>query len=590
MDRQTVYAGQIPLETDILKTGQNMMVGLAKLAAAVLGATTIVDGFTVTPTTPASLNVLVTPGEIHQLENLEQSSWSSLGTDTHSILKQGLLMDAATLGITPPGTVGYSQNFLIEVQYQDVDSGSTVLPYFNASNPSVPFSGPGNAGTAQNTVRKGVAAIQVKAGIAAPTGTQTTPTPDAGWTGIYVVTVANGATTITSGNITQLLTAPWIISTLPNVPLGVQGGSWAYAVDTSATPNLVTATLYPIPSAYGSGGMNVRIKMANAPTGPTLVNYNGLGTKSLVKGGGVALSGGEWAAGDIVAMTFDGTVFQLGNVTTGSGQRPILTAPKTLYVNGTTGSDSSYDGTQATVSGAKGPFATIQKALNVMATYDNNGFDFTISVADYLTGYNGATLPRVTGSGRVLLTGNITTPSNVLVGGNGFGGTGTNGLYWVQGFRFVSSGDAIFGDLSGTLFYINNCEFGACTGPAHVVMQRGAVGVMAGTAQGVASPTCKISGSCPSHLLALDGGNIAVYPQALTITGTPAFSSGFWWAGRTGVISSPTGPAPYSSITGTATGPRYAVLSNAVIDTAGAGASYLPGNSAGATSTGGQYL
>jgi hypothetical protein len=94
------------------------MVALAKLASAVLGTTTIVNGFTCTPTTPASLNVLPTAGEVYQLENLEATAWSSLSANTaYSILKQGIQLSQQTFGITPPATVGYSQVFLLEVQY-----------------------------------------------------------------------------------------------------------------------------------------------------------------------------------------------------------------------------------------------------------------------------------------------------------------------------------------------------------------------------------------------------------------------------------------------------------------------------------------
>lgn len=574
MDRQTVYAGQIPLETDVLLTNKNAMVGLAKLCAAVLGTNVVVNGFTCTPTTPASLNILITPGEVYQIENTEQSIWSSLAPDTHSIIKQGILFDPATFGITPPGTVGFSQSFLIECQYQDIDAGSLVLPYFNAANPSVPFSGPGNAGTAQNTVRKGVAALQVKAGVAAATGSQVVPNPDAGWTSLFFVTLANGAATITSGNITQLPYAPFLLSTLTDVPSNIQYGTWSYGDDVG-TANNVVATLSPIPLSYRKG-MHVRVKMLSAPTGASVVNFNTLGNKSVVKSGGLPLVGREWSIGDIVPMTYDGTNFQIQSPT---GIRPVLTSAAIYYVNGTTGSDSNSGLT------AGSPFLTIQKAVDTMAKFDNNGFDVTIIVADYGTGYGNTTLPRITGSGRCLIIGNITTPANCLC--TGFGGTGTNGLYWIQGFRIVNAGgDAIFGDLSGTIFYISNCELGACSGPAQVVMQRGAVGIMAGAAQGVVSPTLKVSGSCASHMLVSDGGQIAVYPQVLTITGTPTFASGWFNGQRTGVISAPTGVL-YSSVTGTANGPRYNAISNAVIDTVGA---TLPGSSAGTTSSGGQYL
>src|SRR6185437_7912857 len=243
MDRQTVYFGQLARETDILLAQQNTMVALAKLSSAVLGSTTIVNGFTCVPTGPASLNVVVTAGEVYQLENIEQSIWSSLPVNSNTILKQGIILTNTTFGITPPGTVGFSQVFLVEAQYQDLDSGATVLPYFNAANPSVPFSGPGGAGTAQNTVRQGLAALQVKAGVAAATGSQVTPTADAGWAGMFAVTVANGQATITSGNIVTLGSAPFIPCTLPNIPTNVQAGTWLYGADTSAvgSPPATTA-------------------------------------------------------------------------------------------------------------------------------------------------------------------------------------------------------------------------------------------------------------------------------------------------------------------------------------------------------------
>ncbi|SHG92374.1 hypothetical protein [Bradyrhizobium erythrophlei] len=311
MDRQTIYAGQIPLETDQLKQSQNAMVGLAKLASAVLGSTTIVNAFTVTPTVPASLNVIVTPGEIYQLENLEASAWSSLSPDTHTILKQGVILDPVTLGITPPTTVGYSQVFLIEVQYQDLDTGSTVLPYFNANVPTVPFSGPGNAGSAQNTVRKGVASVQIKAGLAAPSGTQTAPTADAGWTGIYLVTVANGATTITSGNITPVSGAPFIPVTLPQVPAGVQSGQWLYGTDTGGV-NAMVANVTPVPTTL-TPGMTVHIRAANSNTGATTFNLNGLGASAVHRANGAALSAGDINAGMVVELIWDGSSWQIAN-------------------------------------------------------------------------------------------------------------------------------------------------------------------------------------------------------------------------------------------------------------------------------------
>lgn len=312
MDRQTVYFAQLARETDILQLQQNTMASLAKLCSGVLGPFTAVNAFTCTPTVPASLNVIVTTGEIYQMENLEQTAWSSLDQDTtHVILKQGILLDPVTLGITPPTTVGFSQVYLVEVQYQDVDSGAIVLPYFNASNPNLPFSGPANSGTAQNTVRRGEVAVQIVAGAAAATGTQVAPTPDPGWTGLFTITVANGATTITSGDIVENLAAPWIPVTLPNVPAGDRDGIWIYTSDTGAA-NAYVGTVWPAPTQLKTG-MGIRVKIANANTGASTFNLNGLGTHAITRADGASLVEGDLKANQVASLIFDGTNWQIQN-------------------------------------------------------------------------------------------------------------------------------------------------------------------------------------------------------------------------------------------------------------------------------------
>ncbi|MGJ7529865.1 hypothetical protein [Variovorax sp. GB1P17] len=215
MDRQIIYPGQVPLETDLLLTNKNTMIAVAKVCAAILGVSAAVSGFATTQSVVPALSVLVAAGEIYSLQNIDGTAYSSLAADTtHSIVKQGISLDPVTLAITPPGTAGFSINYLIQVGYQDSDTGTAVLPYYNASNPSIAYSGPANSGTAQPTKRAGIVSIQAKAGTAATTGTQTTPAPDAGYTGLFVVTVANGASTVVNGNISALATAPFINSTL----------------------------------------------------------------------------------------------------------------------------------------------------------------------------------------------------------------------------------------------------------------------------------------------------------------------------------------------------------------------------------------
>ncbi|AYM76891.1 hypothetical protein D9M09_14605 [Janthinobacterium agaricidamnosum] len=198
------------METDLLGTNKNTMIALAKLTETIIGTATTVSGLGCAPNSPAALNVVISPGEIYSLQNIDGTAYSSIAADTaHSIMKQGILLDSVTLACAAPGTAGQSINYLIQAAFSEVDSGAVVLPYYNASNPSTAYSGPGGAGTTNNTVRDGTVALSAKAGIAAVTGSQVTPAADAGYVGLWVVTVANGQTTINAGNIAKAIGAPF---------------------------------------------------------------------------------------------------------------------------------------------------------------------------------------------------------------------------------------------------------------------------------------------------------------------------------------------------------------------------------------------
>lgn len=221
MDRIIVYPGAVPLSSDILWVERFTMYGLARMAETFLGTVTSVSGLACTPTSPASLNVDIAYGSIYQQVSADATPYGVLSADPNLLMKQGNInpitpggTTAQVLSITPPGTPGTSINYLIEATYTDVDAVPVTLLYLNTSNPPAsyvsPWSGPNNTGVAQNTNRDGVCTITLKAGTPAATGTQVTPTPDAGYVGLWVVTVAQGAVTVVSGNISQYPGAPFI--------------------------------------------------------------------------------------------------------------------------------------------------------------------------------------------------------------------------------------------------------------------------------------------------------------------------------------------------------------------------------------------
>jgi len=218
MDRVIVQPGALPQDTDVLNTNLFALIESSFKNAAMLGSSTVVAGLACTPTTPtASLQVNIATGSIFQVDEIDASAYGSLGTNTNSVIKQGILPAPQVLSITPPATSGYSQVYLVQAILNDVDAGLTVLSYYNSANPAQPFSGPSNSGSSNYTQRLCRCSVALKAGVAASTGTQTTPSPDSGYVGLFAITVANGQTQITSTSIAQLATAPFFPA-LPAVP------------------------------------------------------------------------------------------------------------------------------------------------------------------------------------------------------------------------------------------------------------------------------------------------------------------------------------------------------------------------------------
>lgn len=325
MDRQTVYAGAIPLETDLLNTNRYTMIALAKQSLILTGSATVIHGLNCTPTSPASMAVSVSDGMIHSLQNVDGTAYSSLDADTtHNIIKQGIKMDANTFSLDAPSTAGQSVNYLIQVAYQDVDSGSTVLPYYNASNPSVAWSGPANSGAAQNTVRSGVCVVAVKTGVAATTGLQSTPLPDVGYVGAWVVTVANGQTSIISTNIVKASNSPFLPS--QGIVSGIQSGAMTHGSDTGTANSYVVSCSPPITSLVD--GHRITFKAKNGNTTSSTLTLNGLTNYPLYSQSQQALQGGEIVANGLVEVAWNSTLnaFALCSSTGGRIQVPSATS------------------------------------------------------------------------------------------------------------------------------------------------------------------------------------------------------------------------------------------------------------------------
>jgi hypothetical protein len=292
LDRQIVYPSAIPQDSDILSTNRNMFVGLGYALLDILGSNLCVAGLPCTQTVVPSLAVLIGPGRIYGVQNVDSTAYGSLPADTtDQIMKQGIQTGSVTLATPAPGTVGQSINYLVQAAYTDSDATPVVLPYYNASNPAVPFSGPGNSGTPQNTQRRGVINLQVKAGVAAATGTQTTPAADPGFVGIYIVTVANGQANVTAGNITTTPFAPIIGLSLGSSSVNIVNANGGWSIH-APVGGVSTLSLQGNGATFGVNDFLIQQNAAgvvhinqNANAPMTFAGFGNVQTLQLIVGG-----------------------------------------------------------------------------------------------------------------------------------------------------------------------------------------------------------------------------------------------------------------------------------------------------------------
>lgn len=222
MDRQIVYPGAIPLDTDILNAQRSTMIALGYLAQATLGTQAAACGLSCSPTTPETMSVNVGPGCMSQLSVVDAQAFGSLPAEpTTPLVKLGVNTQSTSFTLTAPSGSGLAVNYLIEGSFLEADADPVVLPYYNAASPSIPYSGPNNDGASQNTQRLQSVQLQVKAGTPATAGQQQTPAVDAGWSGLYVITVQSGQTAIGPANIAAMPGGPLIPWTLPSLAPGV---------------------------------------------------------------------------------------------------------------------------------------------------------------------------------------------------------------------------------------------------------------------------------------------------------------------------------------------------------------------------------
>lgn len=250
--------------------------------------------------------------------------------------------------------------------------------------------------------------------------------------------------------------------------------------------------------------------------------------------------------------------------------RAKLTADRTYYVR----TDGNNNNT-GLVDSSGGAFLTIQRAMDVIVEkLDVAGFTVTIS-AQNTTWTTGIVVNSWVGGGMVIL--DVNTGSITVTGGKCIDvAEPLSGIFQFKNVTLstITSGNCVEVNANAIVWGTTGVIFGAT-----------ASGHLTGQAQGAAIAMLNdytISGGGSTHYyMTFNAGLFS--GGAVTVSGTPAFSQGFAVADTLSLIMS------LGSYTGAATGKRYDVSVNAVIQTFGGGANFFPGDVAGTTATGGQY-
>ncbi|MCE2563670.1 hypothetical protein [Komagataeibacter sp. FNDCF1] len=216
MDRQIVYPAQIPLDSDQLNAQRNAYVGIGQLAAMAYGwATVSASGFACTP--GSGLVVTIAPGSLLAPGVVDGAAYGTLTAVGSALVRQYISRDPVTLDVPGAGAT-----CTVYVTPATVDADDTVLPFYNAADPSVTYAGADNSGKTAPTVRQDVAQIGVG-----------TSVPDGAYP-LWTVTVPAGATAITADMIAQAGGAPFY-DTIPQLQAAKQdalgfvpvNGQWA---------------------------------------------------------------------------------------------------------------------------------------------------------------------------------------------------------------------------------------------------------------------------------------------------------------------------------------------------------------------------
>lgn len=423
MDRQIIYVGAVPLDTDQLLQSRNTMVALGYLTKMIVGdRQPYADGLSCSPGT--GLNVMIGEGSMTLPTTIDTNPYGILPPDGDLLLKTGINTEPTVLPISPSGTT------LISASVIEMQSGSQAVAYYNASNPTQTLFGLSGSGLAQATV------VQQRVDLVA---TSPSAVPS-GHIPLWQVTVAVGATAVTSDMITVAQGAPFIQVKLPfAAPLmspaftGAPTCPTASAGDATnalATTAFVATATTRNRSAWGTGGSYTWI----CPSGVSTILIRAWaagGTGGDAGGGSPGGGGGGGGFAEVLINVVTGTSY---TITVGSGtENTTSTSFDTLVIIGGGINGVSGKSGQVGTGGAAGTPTT--NNINSVATVGVGAGQDGYQLAGVNVGGAGGASFGVQGSFPCI--GGTAGSSGIWPGGGGSGGASGSGGKGADGLMIL---------------------------------------------------------------------------------------------------------------------------------------------------------
>lgn len=342
---------------------------------------------------------------------------------------------------------------------------------------------------------------------------------------------------------------------------------------TGGTANALTISLDPAPANWDDllhVPLDLRITATNTLPNPTLTP-NGLAPKTILRRDWSPVLESDLVIGSNHRVRWNGAGLLLESL--GATEIPRLLQPdQYLYVR-VDGNDGN-DGLSNTAAGA---FRQISRAVTVaQRRYAWTDRICRIRVGD---GAYGPVVVTRAGATSVEIGGNLGSPANVLISGEATHGivSTIGSTVTVSGVKVTSLGGAGMLAFDRSAIRFSSCEFGYCQ-QQHLFANVSSLISVDGD--------YTIASGSGAHMLAGAGSIIQVAGRLGTITAAANFATAFAQANGGTILANGAGwPGA-----GLATGPRYLSEVGGVVYTAGSGANFMPGSSAGSVATSGVYI